>query len=65
LLSGRIAGLLVTNLQVSDLATEQLRTIAEANNIPVVALSELIPETDMDYLDWMARVLDHLQEAVY
>lgn len=65
LLSGRIAGLLVVNQQVSDLATEELRSIADENNIPVVELSELIPETDMDYLDWMASVLDHLQEAVY
>lgn len=65
LLAGKVAGLLVINQQVSDVATEELKSIAQANNIPVVELSELIPEPEMDYLDWMAQVLDQLQEAVY
>lgn len=65
LISGKITGLLVVNQQVTDVATEQLRQTAESVGVPVVELSELIPEEGMDYLDWMASNLDHLQEAVY
>jgi zinc/manganese transport system substrate-binding protein len=65
LIEGDVAGLLVVNSQVSDVATEQLRAVAEAAGIPVFEASELIPASDMDYLDWMASILDQLQEAVY
>jgi hypothetical protein len=30
-----------------------------------VQFSELIPEADMNYFDWMNQVLDQVQEAVY
>jgi zinc/manganese transport system substrate-binding protein len=39
--------------------------MAESAGTPVVALSELIPSDDMDYLDWMASVIDQLQQAIY
>lgn len=65
LIEGDVAGLLVVNAQVSDVATEELRAVAEAVGVPVFEASELIPASDMDYLDWMASILDQLQEAVY
>jgi len=65
LLEGDVAGLLVVNSQVSDVATEQLISVAQAAGIPVFAAGELIQDPAMDYLDWMASILDQLQEAVY
>lgn len=65
LLAGRVAGLLVVNAQMLDQVSESLIQTAEANQIPVITLSELIPDPELDYLDWMALVLDQLQEAVY
>ena len=65
LLAGRVAGLLVVNAQMLDQVSESLIQTAEANQVPVITLSELIPDPELDYLDWMALVLDQLQEAVY
>ena len=56
---------LITNLQVEDQVSERLRKLAEAESIPVVQLSELIPEAGLNYFDWMNQVLDQIQEAVY
>ena len=65
LLAGKVAGLLVVNAQMLDQVSDRLIQTAEANQVPVVTLSELIPDPELDYLDWMAMVLDQLQEAVY
>ena len=65
LLEGKVAGLLVVNAQMLDQVSERLIQTAEANQIPVITLSELIPDPELDYLYWMALVLDQLQEAVY
>ena len=65
LLVGKVAGLLVVNAQVTDTATEQLRQTAIEQGTPVFEASELIPDSQMDYLDWVASILDQLQEAVY
>jgi zinc/manganese transport system substrate-binding protein len=65
LIKNGLISLLVTNSQVSDQVSQRLTTLAESKSIPVVQLSELIPDPNMDYLDWMNQVLDQLQEAVY
>ena len=65
LIKNKLVVLLVVNTQVDDAVSDELITIAESVGIPVVALSELIPSQDMDYLDWMAQVIDDLQEAIY
>jgi len=65
LIAGKVAGLLVVNAQMLDQVSDRLIQTAEANQVPVVTLSELIPDPELDYLDWMAQVLDQLQEAVY
>jgi zinc/manganese transport system substrate-binding protein len=65
LIKNNLVAILITNLQVEDQVSERLRKLAEAEGIPVVQLSELIPEDGMNYFDWMNLVLDQIQEAVY
>lgn len=65
LMKNGLIGVLVTNSQVSDPVSQRLIELADSELIPVVELSELIPDPSMDYLDWMNQVLDQLQEAVY
>lgn len=65
LIKNNLVAILVTNLQVEDQVSERLRKLAEAEGVPVVQLSELIPEAGMNYFDWMNQVLDQIQEAVY
>jgi zinc/manganese transport system substrate-binding protein len=65
LIKNDLVAILVTNSQVEDQVSERLRKLAEAEGVPVVQLSELIPEADMNYFDWMNQVLDQVQEAVY
>lgn len=65
LIENKLVSLLVTNAQVQDQVSAKLTTLAESQSIPVVELSELIPEAGMDYLDWMNQVIDQLQEATY
>jgi len=65
LISGKVVSLVVVNEQQLDQVSDLLVEAANAAGVPVVELSELIAEPGMDYLDWMASVLDQLQEAVY
>ena len=65
LISGKVVSLVVVNEQQLDQVTDLLVEAANAAGVPVVELSELISEPGMDYLDWMASILDQLQEAVY
>jgi zinc/manganese transport system substrate-binding protein len=65
LIKNDLVAILVTNAQVEDQVSERLRKLAEAEGVPVVKLSELIPDSGMNYFDWMNQVLDQVQEAVY
>ena len=65
LISAKVVSLVVVNEQQMDQVSEVLIQTAEAAGVPVVQLSELISDPSMDYLDWMAAILDHLQEAIY
>ena len=65
LIKNNLGAILITNAQVEDQVSERLRKLAEAEGVPVVQLSELIPEAGMNYFDWMNQVLDQIQEAVY
>jgi zinc/manganese transport system substrate-binding protein len=65
LIAGKVVSLVVVNEQQLDQVSELLVESANASGVPVVQLSELISEPAMDYLDWMASILDHLQEAIY
>ena len=65
LIKNKLVVLLVTNTQIDDAVSADLVTMAESVGTPVVALSEVIPSEDLDYLDWMASVIDRLQQAIY
>ena len=65
LIKNDLVAILITNAQVEDQVSERLRKLAEAEGVPVVKLSELIPDAGMNYFDWMNQVLDQVQEAVY
>jgi zinc/manganese transport system substrate-binding protein len=65
LIKNNLVAILITNAQVEDQVSERLRKLAEAEGVPVVQFSELIPEAGMNYFDWMNQVLDQVQEAVY
>jgi len=65
LIAGKVVSLVVVNEQQLDQVSDLLVESANASGVPVVQLSELISEPGMDYLDWMASILDHLQEAIY
>jgi zinc/manganese transport system substrate-binding protein len=65
LIQNKLVVLLVTNTQVDDAVSAELVKMAESVGTPVVTLSELIPSEDMDYMDWMASVIDRLQQAIY
>lgn len=56
--------MVITNEQVTDTQMESMAELAESNGLPVVGLSELIPNEDWDYLDWMANNLDVLMSTV-
>ena len=65
LIKNKLVVLLVTNTQVQDAVSADLVKMAESVGTPVVELSEVIPSEDQDYLDWMASVIDRLQQAIY
>ncbi|MGJ6969927.1 metal ABC transporter solute-binding protein, Zn/Mn family [Streptosporangium sp. G11] len=63
LLSDKKVEALVYNEQTSGPQTEQLKKAAEDNGIPVVTLTETLPEGE-DYIGWMTANLDALQAAL-
>ena len=65
LIRNGLISVLVVNQQVTDPVSEQLERLAISEGVPVLKLSELITDPNQDYLDWMANILDQLQEAVY
>lgn len=65
LIENKLVSIVIVNLQQQDSVTDQLIASAEKASVPVVALSELIPDPAWDYLDWMANNVDKLQEAIY
>lgn len=63
LMSGGQVEALVYNDQTTGPQTEQLREAAEANGVPVVAVTETLPD-GVDYLTWMAQNLDAVRDAL-
>ncbi len=55
--------LLIYNNQVSDSLTEHLKQVAKENNIPVVGVSELMPD-GMHYYAWMYQTLFAIRDAM-
>jgi len=57
--------MVITNDQVTDTQMQAIADMGADAGLPVVGLSELIPNEDWDYLDWMANNLDVLQSTVF
>lgn len=57
------ASALVYNIQTESPTTESLRTAAEKAGLPVVLVSESLPEGE-HYVAWVRQVLDSLRQAV-
>ena len=64
LIEGKLAVLVVTNPQVSNPVSQELIQAAQAAGASALEFGELLPG-ELDYLDWMAQVIDQLQEAIY
>lgn len=74
LLGNRVAELLIINISSTpDAVTDRLIAAAEAGGREIVRVSETgfldrgdgSPIEELSYLDWMAWVIDQLQEAIY
>ncbi|WP_240675428.1 metal ABC transporter solute-binding protein, Zn/Mn family [Cellulomonas endophytica] len=63
LLSSRTAAVLVENAQTSGPQTEEAVTAAEAAGVPVVAMTETLPEGE-DYVSWMSANVAALRQAL-
>jgi zinc/manganese transport system substrate-binding protein len=63
LLSDHQVAALVYNAQTSDPLTDRAKTAALESGVPVVAVSETLPDRT-HYATWMAENLDHLEIAV-
>jgi zinc/manganese transport system substrate-binding protein len=65
LIRNGLIAVLVVNQQTADPVSQQLEKLATREGVAVLKLSELITEPNQDYLDWIASILDQIQEAVY
>lgn len=65
LIRNGLVAVLVVNQQTADPVSQQLEKLANREGVVVLKLSELITDPGQDYLDWMASILDQIQEAVY
>jgi zinc/manganese transport system substrate-binding protein len=54
---------LIYNTQVTDAMTEQLLGAAREANVPVVGVTETVPE-GMSYAEWMIGQLESLEKAL-
>lgn len=73
LLSNRVADILVVNIDAVDALTSELVAAAEAGGRPVIRVAQTgyldlgdgSGVQQLNYLDWMAWIIDQLQEAIY
>jgi zinc/manganese transport system substrate-binding protein len=54
----------VTNSQTESPVTKQLEDRARAAGIPVVPVTETLPQGVTNYVDWMGAQVDALSSAV-
>jgi zinc/manganese transport system substrate-binding protein len=55
---------LIVNSQTRTPTTDQVRAAAEAAGVPVVTMSETLPEGQADYVSWMSGQIDALTAAL-
>lgn len=63
LLGGNQVTVLVYNAQASSPVTEQLRAVAEEAGVPVVEVTETLPE-GVSYFEWMTQAIEDLAAAL-
>jgi zinc/manganese transport system substrate-binding protein len=64
LIDGKQINVLVNNTQTENQVTKQLVEKAKTANLPVVAVTETLPEGVTGYLDWMTKQVDALAQAL-
>ncbi|HVL83473.1 MAG TPA: zinc ABC transporter substrate-binding protein [Pseudonocardia sp.] len=64
LFAGEPVRALILNSQTQTPTTDQVRQAAEAANVPVVEMSETLPEGQSDYPAWMGGQIDALAAAL-
>lgn len=64
LIRGGVISFLVLNEQVSNPVSQQLERLAIQEGLPVLRFSEMIPNPNWDYRDWMANNVDLIQQAI-
>ena len=57
-------GLLVVNIQEETELTGKIVTVAKSSNIPIVELTEQMPEQYDSLTDWMAALVDAFSQAI-
>ena len=55
---------LIVNAQTETPTTDQVRSAAQAAGVPVVEMTETLPEGQPDYLSWMGSQVDALTAAL-
>ena len=63
-LTDRTVKVLLYNAQVTSPATDELKTLAAANHIPVVGVTETLPVSDADFQSWQGRQAKELLAAL-
>ena len=64
LITGHEVKVLLYNSQVTSPLTEQIRDLAQKNNVPVVAVGETIPPGFKTFQEWQQGQLDELEKAL-
>ena len=63
-ISGKTIKVLLYNGQVTSPATDAVKKLAQANNIPIVGVTETLPPTDKDFQSWQLRQIADLSTAL-
>ncbi|ANZ36740.1 metal ABC transporter substrate-binding protein [Lentzea guizhouensis] len=64
LVEGKQVNVLVNNTQTENNVTKQLVEKAKAAGVPVVEVTETLPQGVTSYLDWMSKQVDALSQAL-
>ncbi|SDO89341.1 metal ABC transporter solute-binding protein, Zn/Mn family [Lentzea jiangxiensis] len=64
LVDGKQVNVLLENTQTENQVTKQVVEKAKAAGIPVVVVTETLPEGVTGYLDWMSKQVDALSQAL-
>ncbi|HEX8865104.1 MAG TPA: zinc ABC transporter substrate-binding protein, partial [Lentzea sp.] len=64
LVEGKQINVLVDNTQTENQVTKGIVEKAKSAGIPVVAVTETLPDGVTSYLDWMSKQVDALSQAL-